>query len=67
MEYHIGLRYLDAVGYIRKRLQFEILRTTVISPRGDKGARKFTVNRGSTVSSFGYRVGQKSVYIRWAL
>ena len=40
MEYHTGQRYSDAVGYIRKRLRFEILRTTVISLRGDRGARK---------------------------
>ena len=34
------MRYSDAVGYIRKRLRFEILRTTVISLRGDRVARK---------------------------
>ena len=37
-------RYSDAVGYIRKRLRFEILRTTVISLRGDRGARKNIVD-----------------------
>ena len=41
MEYQ---RYSDAVGYIRKRLRFEILRTTVISLRGDRGARKNIVD-----------------------
>ena len=44
MEYHTGQRYSDAVGYIRKRLRFEILRTTVISLRGDRGARKNMVD-----------------------
>ena len=39
-----GQRYSDAVGYIRKRLRFEILRTTVISLRGDRGARKNMVD-----------------------
>ena len=34
MEYHTGQRYSDAVGYMRKRLLFEILRTTVISLQG---------------------------------
>ena len=45
MEYHTGQRYSDAVGYIRKR--FEILRTTVISLRGDRGAKKNVVNINS--------------------
>ena len=40
MEYHTGQRYSDAVGYIRKRLHLEILKTTVISLRGDRGARQ---------------------------
>ena len=35
------------VGYIRKRLRFEILRTTVISLRGDRGARKNIVDINS--------------------
>ena len=39
MEYHTGQKYSDSVSYIRKRLRFEILRTTVISLRGDRGAR----------------------------
>ena len=39
--------YSDAVGYIRKRLRFEILRTTVISLRGDRGARKNIVDINS--------------------
>ena len=40
MEYHTVQRYSDAVGYVRNRLRFKILRTTVISLRGDRGARK---------------------------
>ena len=44
-EYHTGQRYSDAVGYIRKRLRFEILR--VISLRGDRGARKNIVDINS--------------------
>ena len=40
MEYHTVQRYSDAVGYVRNRLQFKILRTTVISLQGDRGARK---------------------------
>ena len=47
MEYHTGQRYSDAVGYIRKRLRLEILRTTVISLRGDRGARKKIVDINS--------------------
>ena len=47
MEYHTGQRYSDAVGYIRKRLCFEILRTTVIFLRGDRGARKNIVDINS--------------------
>ena len=39
MEYHTGQRYSDVVGYIRKRLRSEILRTAVISLRGDRSAR----------------------------
>ena len=39
MEYHTGQTYSDSVGYIRKRLRFEILKTTVISLRGDRGVR----------------------------
>ena len=33
MEYHTGQRYSNAVGYVRKRPRFEIVRTTVISLR----------------------------------
>ena len=47
MEYHTGQRYSDALGYIRKRLCFEILRTAVIYPRGDRGARKNFVDINS--------------------
>ena len=39
MEFSTGQRYADAVGYIRKQLRFEILKTTVIALRGDRGAR----------------------------
>ena len=35
----LGQRYADAVGYIRERIRFEILKTTVIALRGDRGAR----------------------------
>ena len=40
MKYHTGQRFSDAVGYIRKRLRYEILRTTVISVLGDRGAER---------------------------
>ena len=33
MEYHTGQRYSNAVGFVRKCLRFEIVRTTVISLR----------------------------------
>ena len=39
MEVSTGQRYADAVGYIRKRLRFELLKTTVIALRGDRGAK----------------------------
>ena len=32
-------RYSEVVGFIRKRLRFELLKTTVIALRGDRGAR----------------------------
>ena len=44
MEVSTGQRYADAVGYIRKRLRFEILKTTVIALRGDRGARLRSAN-----------------------
>ena len=47
MEYHTGQRDSNAVEYIRKRLRFEILKTTVISLRGDRGARKNIVDINS--------------------
>ena len=34
-----GQRYSDAVTFIRKRLRFELLKTTVIALRGERGAR----------------------------
>ena len=47
-EYHTGQRYPDGVGYnIRKRLHFEVLRTTVLPLRGDRGARKNIVDINS--------------------
>lgn len=39
MEMATGQRYADAVRFIRKRLRFELLKTTVIALRGDRGAR----------------------------
>ena len=39
MEVSTGQRYADAVGYIRKRLRFELLKTTIIALRGDRGAK----------------------------
>ena len=53
MEYHNGQRYSDAVGNIRKRLRFQILRTTVISLRGDRGARNKIVDI-NVVSAYKY-------------
>ena len=32
-------RYSEVVGFIRKRLRFELLKTTVIVLRGDRGAK----------------------------
>ena len=34
-----GQRYSDSVSYIRRRIRFELLRTTVIALRGDRGRR----------------------------
>ena len=39
METVRGQRYSDSVSFIRKRLRFELLRTTVIALRGDRGSR----------------------------
>ena len=44
MEFSTGQRYADAVGYIRKRVRFEILKTTVIALRGDRGAKLRSAN-----------------------
>ena len=35
-----GQRYADPVGYIRRRLRFQLLKTTVIALRGARGMRK---------------------------
>ena len=37
MAYTKGQKYHDAVSYIRKRLRFDLLKTTVISLRGYRG------------------------------
>ena len=37
MESHPGQRYADAMGFIRKRIRFELLKTTVIALRGHRG------------------------------
>ncbi len=34
-----GQRYADAMGFIRKRIRFELLKTTVIALRGYRGCR----------------------------
>ena len=39
MEMSTGQKYSDAVSFIRKRLRFELLKTTVIAVRGDRGSR----------------------------
>ena len=39
MESNNGQRYSDSVSYIRRRLRFELLKTTVIAVRGDRGSR----------------------------
>ena len=39
MEASSGQRYSDAVSFLRKRLRFELLKTSVIALRGDRGAR----------------------------
>ena len=39
MEKCNGQRYSDSVSYIRRRLRFELLKTTVIALRGDRGSR----------------------------
>ena len=44
MEVATGQRYSDAVSFIRKRLRFELLKTTVIALRGDRGARMRSFN-----------------------
>ena len=44
MEFATGQRYADAVGYIRKQIRFEILKTTVIALHGDRGARLRSAN-----------------------
>ena len=39
MEASSGQKYSDAVSFLRKRLRFELLKTSVIALRGDRGAR----------------------------
>ena len=34
-----GQRYADSISYIRRRLRFELLKTTVIALRGDRGSK----------------------------
>ena len=41
MEYTTGQRYADAMGFIRKRLRFELLKTTLIALRGYRGRAKY--------------------------
>ena len=50
MEMSTGQRYADAVGFIRKRLRFELLKTTVIALRGDRGARLREANTARAVA-----------------
>ena len=38
MESNNGQRYSDSVSYIRRRLRFELLKTTVIAVKGDRGS-----------------------------
>ena len=40
MEYSTGQKKADAIGFIRKRLRFELLKTTVIALRGYRGKKK---------------------------
>ncbi len=40
MEYATGQRYADVMGFIRKRIRFELLKTTLIALRGFKGKIK---------------------------
>ena len=40
MEYATGQKKADAIGFIRKRLRFELLKTTVIALRGYRGKKK---------------------------
>ena len=44
MEISTGQCYADIVGYIKKRLRFEILKSTVISLRGDRGSKLRNAN-----------------------
>ena len=42
MELATGQRYSDSVSFMRRRLRFELLKTTVIALRGDRGHRMRT-------------------------
>ena len=44
MEVATGQRYSDSVSFIRKRLRFELLKTTVIALRGDRGSKARSLN-----------------------
>ena len=44
MEIATGQRYSDSVSFIRKRLRFELLKTTVIALRGDRGSKARSLN-----------------------
>ena len=44
METPTGQRYAESVSYIRRRLRFELLKTTVIALRGDRGSKLRRLN-----------------------
>ena len=44
IESRTGQRYADAVGHIRRRLRFQLLKTTVIALRGERGSKKVEID-----------------------
>ena len=43
MELTSGQRYSDCMGFMRKRLRFELLKTTLIALRGYKGREGYNL------------------------
>ena len=53
-----GQRYSDTIGFVRRRLRFDLLRTCVISLRGFRGKS----TRAASVETLDLNLRQQTVY-----